>query len=121
MAQVNFHGDSHGIEHFPPPVSYHLRATNALAIVRWLRGAAGGGIGRTHENYIKFKRPFPSVRFTDTAQANLFTCNLQLLLYVAVELSNRARHGRTTRSKMFIRCLLSDSLEVHDFQVLWGK
>ena len=106
---------------FPPPVSYHLRATNALAIVRWLRGVAEEGIGRTHENYIKFKRPFPSVRFTDTEQANLFTCNLQLLLYVTVELSNRARHGRTTGSKMFIRCLLSDSSEVHDFQVLWGE
>ena len=87
---------------FPAPVSYHLRATDAFAIVRWLRGAAGGGIGRTHENYIKFKCPFPSVRFIDTEQANLLTCNLRLLSYIMMELSNCVRDGRTTRSKTFI-------------------
>lgn len=76
------------------------------------RGAAGGGIGRTHENYIKFKCPFLSVRFIDTEQANLFTCNLQLLSYIMMGVGVIVSEMVGLQGP---RHLLSDSSEVHDF------
>lgn len=47
--------------HFPPPVLYGPRATNPFLVFRWLREESKEYYFMTHENYIKFKFPFPPV------------------------------------------------------------